>query len=249
MRSAILLLAFLAATATHAQDPSTTVQRDTLTLLDSARSRPIQVALYHAQGQPTKGLPVVVFSHGYNDNLPGSYLGYVYLMRAMAAAGQYVMSVQHELPTDPLLIRTGDARVVRRPSWDRGVQNLLFVLRELHRLHPELDYQHLTVMGHSQGGDISMLFAEQHPELLHRVISLDNRRMPLPRTEHPQVCSLRSSDMPPDEGVLPDAQEAERYHMRIVPLPATIHNAMGDNGTPAQQAEIVRYVLEFLRQP
>ncbi|MBB5621242.1 hypothetical protein HDE69_002295 [Pedobacter cryoconitis] len=47
---------------------------------------------------------------------------------------------------------------------------------------------------------MSMLFATQHPELVDKVISLDNRRMPFPRVSKPRIYSLRSSDQPADEG-------------------------------------------------
>ena len=91
-----------------------------------------------------------------------------------------------------------------------------------------------------------MLFAQQHPQLVAKVISLDNRRMPFPRTDHPRIYSLRSSDQPADEGVLPASEEQTQYHMRIIKLPNTIHNDMGDNGTVEQKREIINYILEFL---
>jgi len=109
-----------------------------------------------------------------------------------------------------------------------------------------LYYHNLVLIGHSNGGDMCMLFAQQHPQLVAKVISLDNRRMPFPRTAHPRIYSLRSSDQPADEGVLPTAEEQAQYHMRIIQLPNTMHNDMGDHGTDEQKQEIVRYILEFL---
>ncbi len=238
------LIAFALALATaclaHGQ-----VLCDTLAWNDSLRHRAVPVAFYHLDGS-TKDLPVVLFSHGYNENRPGAYKGYSHLAEAMARAGWFVVSVQHELPTDELLPLTGAPQVVRRPSWERGVANLLFVLDQLRRTHPALDMRRIAVMGHSQGGDISMLFAQLHPELVERVLSLDNRRMPLPRTRIPQVCSIRSSDQPADDGVLPTPREAQDHGMRIVPC-SVPHNAMNDDATPEQHRELTGLVLEMLR--
>lgn len=221
------------------------VQLDTLTWTDSLRHRAIPVAFYHVHGD-TKGLPVVLFSHGYNGNRPGAYLRYGHLATAMALAGWFVVSVQHELPEDPPLPLTGVAQVMRRPSWERGVADLLFVLDQLRRTRPELDLEQLTVMGHSQGGDISMLFAELHPDHLERVLSLDNRRMPLPRTRKPQVCSIRSSDQPADEGVLPGTAEARDLDMRVR-MSSVPHNAMDDGASPEQREELTELIKELLR--
>lgn len=102
-------------------------------------------------------------------------------------------------------------------------------------------------MGHSQGGDISMLFAHQHPGLIERVLSLDNRRMPLPRTRMPQVCSIRSSDQPADEGVLPGLQEAKDLHMRVV-TSTVPHDHMDDEATAGERSELELAVLDLLRE-
>jgi len=112
---------------------------------------------------------------------------------------------------------------------------------------PEADPARTGALGHSQGGDISMLFAEQHPALLERVISLDNRRMPLPRTRQPQVCSIRSSDQAADEGVLPSPQEAEDLGMRVV-TSTVPHDHMDDEATPGERSELERAVLDLLRE-
>lgn len=218
---------------------------DTLSWTDSVRHRTIPVAFYHAD-HDTKGLPVVLFSHGYNGNLPGAYLRYSHLAEAMARAGWFVVSVQHELPTDEPLPLTGAPQVARRPSWERGVANLLFVLDQLRRTHPELDLKRLTVMGHSQGGDIGMLFAHEHPQVLVRVISLDNRRMALPRTRRPQVCSIRSSDQPADAGVLPGIEEAHDLDMRVL-MSTVPHNAMDDGASPEQRKELTELITGLLR--
>ena len=121
-----------------------------------------------------------------------------------------------------------------------------YVLQELRCTQPSLDYRHLLLMGHSNGGDMVMLFAQQHPRLVERVITLDNRRMPLPRARRPRVLSLRSSDQPADAGVLPTPAEQAQFGMTIVPLPATLHNDMWDGATAAQQQEMNTLISRFL---
>lgn len=61
---------------------------------------------------------------------------------------------------------------------------------------------------------------------MDKIISLDNRRMELPRTKQPRIYSLRSSDQPADEGVLPTIEEQEKFGIKIIKLPNTIHNDM-----------------------
>lgn len=224
------------------------VVRDTIALLDTARQRSIPIAIYWRPDAPLDGRPVILFSHGYNENKAGTYLLYRWLLEPLAEDGHVVVSVQHELPTDPPLPMQGDLRTARRPSWERGVDNLLFALQAMQRTRPELAYDRLTLIGHSQGGDISMLFAEQHPELLQKVISLDNRRFPLPRTATPRVYSVRSSDQPADEGVIPTPEEQARHHITILYPEGIGHNDMGNRGTPEQQTEVLRLVRGFLAE-
>jgi len=61
-----------------------------------------------------------------------------------------------------------------------------------------------------------------------------------------KIYSLRSSDQPADEGVLPSAEETEKFGMTIIKLPNTIHNDMDDHANERQRKEIQNYVLTFL---
>ena len=157
-------------------------------------------------------------------------------------------SLQHELPGDEPLPTTGDPAVARRPNWERGVQSIAFVLRELQRAHPALDPRRVLLVGHSNGGDMAMLFAREHPNLVQRVISLDNRRMPLPRARRPRVLSLRSADQPADRGVLPTPAEQARFGTQIIRLPHTRHNDMWDGATREQQQEMLAPIARFLNE-
>lgn len=221
--------------------------QDLHTWHDSTRQRDIPVAIY-AQAGDLKDLPVVIFSHGYGANEPGSYLAYAYLNEALAAAGYFVVSIQHEQPGDGPLNVDGPARVVRMPNWERGAANIHFVVQELERLYPQLDHGRTILAGHSNGGDMSVVYSHQHPERIRQVITLDHRRMPILRASHPRTCTLRSSDQPADPEVLPTEAEAEAFGIRVVFLPDTRHNAMDSDADPRQRAEIIGLVLGFLAE-
>src|SRR3981081_3192104 len=100
---------------------------------------------------------------------------YSFLANVLAARGYLVASIQQDLPTDPpLMTKVGLPYVGRRAAYERGEANILFVLGQLKKLQPNANYDHLTLVGHSNGGDISMFCAKRHPELVSKVITLDN---------------------------------------------------------------------------
>lgn len=220
---------------------------DKLKWYDQARKREIPIAIY--QSKTVKKTPkqrLVIFSHSYGQNRGGDYLMYSYLTEFLASKGFFVVSIQHELATDSLIPSTGKPQIVRRPFWERGADNILFVINELQKTHPELDYHQITLIGHSNGGDMTALFPQKYPNIVHKIITLDNRRMALPRTAKPQVYSLRSSDQPADEGVLPTEEERKKIGARIITLANTKHNDMDDDATDEQRKEIQNYLLSFL---
>lgn len=90
-----------------------------------------------------------------------------------------------------------------------------------------------------------MLFAREHPALVEKIISLDNRRVPFPRQRRPQVLSLRSSDQVADPGVLPTPDEQAKLGTLVIALPATIHNDMWDGATALQQQEMNKWISVF----
>jgi hypothetical protein len=151
------------------------------------------------------------------------------------------------LASDSLLPLTGIPQIVRRPFWDRGADNILFVINELKKSNPDLDFENITLIGHSNGGDMTALFPQKYPNIVKKIITLDNRRMAFPKAKGLKVYSLRSSDQPADEGVLPSAEDQKKFGMTIVKLPNTIHNNMDDNANEIQRTEIRNYILSFLK--
>lgn len=180
---------------------------DTLTYFDPGRNRKIPIAIFKPADKNVSNNIPVIFSHGWGGNKGGDYLIYSYLTEFLASKGYFVVSIQHELPADEMLAMEGNLQITRKPNWEQGARNILFVLNKLKTGFPDLKYSKLVIIGHSNGGDMTALFARQHPELLYKVIAMDNRRMPLPRTKTPHIYTLRSNDLPADEGVLPTDKE------------------------------------------
>ncbi|MCB2407913.1 serine aminopeptidase domain-containing protein [Hymenobacter lucidus] len=217
------------------------IRIEALSLFDTTRRRPVPVLLY---GPVTGRRRLALLSHGYG----GHNSDYSFLARQLGAHGYLVASIQHELPTDEPIATAGNLRETRRPNWARGVQNMLFVRQQLQQLYPRLDTGHLLLLGHSNGGDMAVLFAHEHPALVDKLISLDHRRMPLPRVRQPRILTIRSSDQLADPGVLPGPEEQKGLGISIVQLPATLHNDMWDGATKAQQQEITAAIAAFLRR-
>ena len=239
-------LATAAETYRAGRQSSLPVATDSLRLLDTVRNRIVPVTLYFAAGGATgKPQKIALLNHGYG----GKNTDYSFVARTLVDAGYYVASIQHELPTDAPMPTTGNLYTVRKPYWERGVQNMRFVLRELQRRQPApvLVYSKLLLVGHSNGGDMVMLYAQEYPQQVDKLISLDNRRVAFPRSRRPKVLSLRSSDQVADAGVLPTRAEQKRWGTKIIQLPATKHDAMWDGATPAQQQEMQAYIAAFLR--
>jgi len=222
-----------------------TFKLDTLNLFDQSRNRKIPIAIYKPQIDSPK---IIIFSHGYGQNKGGDYLVYSYLTEYLASKGYFVVSIQHELPTDSLMPLAGIPQIVRRPFWERGVDNILFTINELKKSHPECDFKHIALIGHSNGADMTALFPQKYPDQVYKIITLDNRRMALPRTNYPRVYSLRSSDQPADQGVLPTDEEQKEYGITIIKLPNTIHNQMDNKANDKQRKEIRDFIMTFLTE-
>ena len=222
------------------------IQTDTFHITDSPRNRRIPLAIIFSKNQVIKNRQLIILSHGYNHNQEGSYLGYTYLTHFLASHGYTIVSIQHELPTDSIMPTAGIPQVVRLSNWKRGAENILAVIHALKSHSISIDFDNITLIGHSNGGDISMLFAHLHPHLIFKIISLDSRRVAFPRRYQPSIYSLRSSDQKADSGVLPTDEEIAHYQMKIIPLLHTTHNDMSNPPTEHQKDEINQWILRFL---
>ncbi|MCF0056278.1 serine aminopeptidase domain-containing protein [Dyadobacter sp. CY356] len=246
-----LLILIIFACNLSAQSPQPTYQfkTDSINLFDKARNRLVPVMLYSPKtDKKFRNQKLVIFSHGYGENKGGDYQIYSYLTENLASLGYFVASIQHELSTDSLLAMKEPFKVTRKSNWERGVENIHFVLNELKIRFPYVDNRNLILIGHSNGGDMTALFATKYPELVDKIITLDNRRMPLPKTRQPKVYSIRSCDLPADDGVLPTAIDAKKYRIQIVALADTKHSDMDNDANTLQRREINSYLENFVRE-
>src|SRR6201993_895000 len=149
------------------------IRHETLNLFDTVRQRPVAVDLAVRRDYEMKAnagywkLPVAIISNGNTVR----NTEYSFLANVFAARGYLVASIQQDLPTDPpLMTKVGMPYVGRLGVYQRCEANILFVLNELQKRQPNADYGHVTLVGHSNGGDVSMYVAKQHPELVSKVI-------------------------------------------------------------------------------
>jgi pimeloyl-ACP methyl ester carboxylesterase len=189
-------------------------------------------------------LPVAILNHGNTVK----FTEYSFLANAFAARGYMVASIQHDLETDaPLVTKVGELYVGRLPQYHRGVANIRFAIDELKKVQPNADYDHLTMVGHSNGGDISMYFAKMYPDQIKKVVTLDNLRVPFMTDGRFKILSFRSKDpvFKPDPGVIPADDVCEKAGITVVRT-AFQHNDMRDTGPDEAKASIQGMLDKFL---
>jgi hypothetical protein len=226
------------------------IRHETLNLFDAARQRPVAVDLAVRRDYEMKAddgywkLPVAVISNGNTvKNTEYSFLANVF-----AARGYLVASIQQDIPTDPpLMTKIGLPYVGRQAVYEKGEANILFVVQELKKVQPNADYAHLTLVGHSNGGDTAMYFAKEHPELVSKVVTLDNLRVPFVLSDKLKILSFRSKDpnFQTDPGVLPSPQQAKTEGIDIVSTQFQ-HTWMSDRGPDSAKARIQATLDQFL---
>ena len=145
------------------------------------------------------------------------------------------------------MTKVGLPYVGRLGVYEKGEANILFVLEQLKKLQPNADYDHLTLVGHSNGGDIAMYFAKQHPELVSKVVTLDNLRVPFVLSDKLKILSFRSKDpnFKTDPGVLPTPQQAKADGIDIVNTQFQ-HTWMSDRGPDSAKERIQATLDQFL---
>jgi pimeloyl-ACP methyl ester carboxylesterase len=192
------------------------IRHETITFYDASRgNRPVPVDIAVRRDKELQAnagmirLPVAVLSHGNTVK----FTEYSFLANVLAARGYIAISVQHDLPTDPPMVtKAGELYVGRLPQYQRGVENIRFAAEEMKKVQPHADYDHLTLVGHSAGADISMLFAKEYPDLTKKVVTLDNLRVPFVTGGRFKILSFRSKDpvFKTDPGVVPNEEVCEK---------------------------------------
>jgi hypothetical protein len=189
-------------------------------------------------------LPVAILNHGNTvKNTEYSFLANIF-----AARGYLVISPQHDLPTDPPMVtKVGELYVGRLPQIQRGVANIRFAIERMRKVHPNADYNRVTMVGHSMGGDISMYFAKQYPDEIKKVVTLDNLRVPFMTDGKFKILSFRSKDpqFKTDPDVIPTEEQRGSAGITLVQT-AFQHDDMRDTGPEEAKNSIQRMLDKFL---
>jgi pimeloyl-ACP methyl ester carboxylesterase len=227
------------------------IHHKTLTFSDTLRSdRPVTVDVAIRRDREMESvaemieLPVAILSHGNTVK----YTEYSFLANLFAARGYMVVSIQHDLETDdPMVTKVGEEYVGRRMQYNRGIANIRFAIDELRKQYPNADYRHLTLIGHSNGGDISMFFAKLHPDMVKKVVTLDNLRVPFVTDGKIKILSFRSKDpvFKADPGVVPDDEVCAKAGITVVRTEFR-HNDLSDRGPDSVKASVQAKVEDFL---
>jgi alpha-beta hydrolase superfamily lysophospholipase len=227
------------------------IRHETLTFNDPARDNrlvAVDIAVRRdREMQADAGmitLPVAILNHGNTVE----FTEYSFLANLFAARGYLAISIQHDLPSDaPLVTKVGELYVGRLPMYHRGVANIRFAVDEIKKIKPNADYDSLTMVGHSNGGDISMYFARMYPDQIKKVVTLDNLRVPFITDGKFKILSFRSKDavFKPDPGVVPADDICATSGITIIQTNYQ-HTDMSDRGPDNVKSTIQDMLHKFL---
>jgi hypothetical protein len=248
---AVLLSVCALVTAAYFTASKWAIHHKTLTFSDPLRSdRPVSVDIAVRYDRELEAmadmieLPVAILSHGNTVK----FTEYSFLANVFAARGYMVVSIQHDLETDePMVTKVGEEYVGRRSQYNRGIANIKFAVDELKKIQPNSDYNHLTMVGHSNGGDISMYFAKRYPDMIKKVVTLDNLRVPFMTDGKFKILSFRSQDpvFKADPGVVPDDEVCAKAGITVVKT-GYQHTDMSDRGPDEVKSKIQGILDKFL---
>ncbi|CAM2752968.1 alpha/beta hydrolase [Pseudoalteromonas atlantica] len=215
-------------------------------IVDQSRNRtiPINITYPNESNQCSvhAKCPVAFVNAGYGI----SHNDYTFASKLFNAQGYLSIAVAHELKTDPSLNRIQPYLTTRMENWHRGVVTLKFLVNELSSKYPAYDFTKLTLFGHSNGGDISALYASIYPGEVSQIVTLDHRRMLIPRNKNIRVLTLRGSDYPADANVLLNDTELKEFPVSQIKIEKSRHNDMHDGGPTWLVDQMSKEVGTFL---
>ena len=227
------------------------IRHETITFYDPARdNRPVAVDIAVRRDKEMQAdagmitLPVAILNHGNTVK----FTEYSFLANVFAARGYLAVSIQHDLPTDaPMVTKVGELYVGRLPQYQRDIANIRFAIDEMEKVQPNADYDHLTMVGHSMGADVSLYFAKMYPDKIKKVVTLDNLRVPFMTDGKFKILSFRSHDpvFKADPGVIPSDDICEKAGITVVRTDFQ-HNDMRDTGPEQAKASIQAMLDKFL---
>ncbi len=226
------------------------IRREHLDLVDESRenrSVPVELAMSRRAELKAKfGFKprVAIVNHGNTVR----HTEYSLFGDVLATQGYLVASIQHDVLGDPPLVTIQGAPFVGRlESYQKAERNILFAIDEIKKIYPDPDFTTVAMFGHSQGGDIAMWFAGQHPDLVTKVITLDNIRVPILMAGRQRILSLRSNNFKADPGVLPPPEEHETAGVEVVHT-AFQHDHFSDRGPDTVRITVRDILARFLAE-
>jgi pimeloyl-ACP methyl ester carboxylesterase len=248
---AILLSLCLLMTVGYFTASKWAIRHETITFHDATRgNRPVAVDVavrWDKEMQANAGmntLPVAILNHGNTVK----FTEYSFLANVFAARGYLVVSIQHDLPSDPPMVtKVGELYVGRLPQYQRDIANIKFAIEEMQKVQANADYDHLTMVGHSMGADVSLYYAKLYPDHIKKVVTLDNLRVPFMTDGRFKILSFRSKDpvFKTDPGVIPSDDVCEKAGITVVRT-GFRHNDMRDTGPDEAKASIQGMLDKFL---
>ena len=240
------LLAILLSVVTLSASSATPKSLNLTSINDDVRGRLIPIKLYPPI-RPEKcternKCKVLVLSSGYGLQ----YTDYSFLANKFSRLGYLTVAVQHELPGDPSLSVEGDLYQTRQENWQRGARSLEVVRAKLAEALNSYDFDNLILLGHSNGGDISAWLGRKQIDFVRGIITLDHRRVPLPRNKSIAVLSIRAGDFPADAGVLPSKVESEKFGTCLVKINNAKHNDLWDGGPEPLKEKVLELIQSYL---
>ncbi len=115
---------------------------------------------------------VAIVNHGNTVN----HTEYNFIGDVLATQGYLVVSIQHDLKGDPPLSMVRASRIVGRHAdrIERGEKNILFAIDEIKKRLSESQLRQRDHVRSLAGGDIAMYLRRPHPDLVNKIVTLDN---------------------------------------------------------------------------
>jgi dienelactone hydrolase len=194
--------------------------------------------------QQLKSLGIILINPGHEVAMTD----YSYLAVELASRGFFVVAVENQLKDDPELIINKTLEDTRMPAWQRGVDNNLAVIEELKNKNfsTNLDFNNITLIGHSLGGDTIMLFAKEYPNLVKNIVSLDNLRIDFLNQKKPKILILRSQERQNEQNAKNDMMRAKKFGHQLVFIEGAAHRMFSDKGNNQVKRQINKALINFL---
>lgn len=219
---------------------------ETIIVQDSVRGRSIPISIQFPESRDNCHLDnqcnVAFISAG--NKVP--YMKYQFITQELNKDGYMTVAVNHELPNDPPLSITGDLYQTRIENWQRGADTLNFLQHELSHRFPSYSFESLTLIGHSNGGDISAWLGEK--SYVYQLITLDSKRVALPKSNKIRVLSIGASEYPTKAGIMPTNSEQKKYGSCVVKIPNSKHMDLTDYGSEEVKDKANKVISGFLRK-